>query len=287
MFVVKYLLLISVCATVIVGGNGRLMSQINTERKDSKSSAETRIDLWDPVPESPSTKPPREILDGYWRSQFKRVNREVAAAKDSKVVFFGDSITLNWSNASAAGQAVWKEKFSRYRPINMGNSGDITPVMLYRVNNGNLDFPKDQHPRVAVLLCGTNNFVVTKSAGGKVEWDLGANCPPEDVAHGVRAIAQVFRRKLPNTYLIVMGVLPVANKDRRENCRKVNDHLKKIRVDKDHMVFVDLWDRFTNADGSLRKKLFSDGTHLTSEGYQVWAEGIESIIADRVAIDKR
>jgi hypothetical protein len=39
----------------------------------------------------------------------------------------------------------------------MGNSGDITPVMLYRVNHGNLDFPKGQAPRVAVLLCGTNN----------------------------------------------------------------------------------------------------------------------------------
>lgn len=48
----------------------------------------------------------------------------------------------------------------------MGNSGDITPVMLYRVTHGNLDFPKDHQPKVAVLLCGTNNFVVTQSAGG-------------------------------------------------------------------------------------------------------------------------
>ena len=43
----------------------------------------------------------------------------------------------------------------------MGNSGDITPVMLYRTANGNVDFPKGQAPRVAVLLCGTNNYGVT------------------------------------------------------------------------------------------------------------------------------
>ncbi|MFT6861711.1 MAG: hypothetical protein ACJAVK_000264 [Akkermansiaceae bacterium] len=93
----------------------------------------------------------------------------------------------------------------------MGNSGDITPVMLYRALNGNIDFDRGQQPKVAVLLCGTNNFVVKASAGGKVQWGLGVDCPPEDVAAGARAVAQVFRRKLPQTRVIMLGILPVAN----------------------------------------------------------------------------
>jgi lysophospholipase L1-like esterase len=178
---------------------------------------------------------------------------------------------------------VWKEYFSQYLPINMGNSGDITPVMLYRVRHGNLAFPKRQQPDVAVLMCGTNNFVVTQSAGGKVKWDLGPKCPPEEVAEGVRAIAQEFRRRLPRTRLIVMGILPVANQAKRAKCREVNRHLKKIKFDHDKVVLVDLWEQFIQPDGSLRKELFTDGTHLTTAGYRVWARGIESLIEDLVS----
>lgn len=70
----------------------------------------------------------------------------------------------------------------------MGNSGDITPVMLYRATKGNLDFAEGQPPRVAVLLCGTNNYAVLQSDGGKVKWDLGMKAPPAEVTDGIRCI---------------------------------------------------------------------------------------------------
>ena len=246
------------------------------------SPARTPNDFWAQVPKSPSTTMPDEIRDGYWRGQFERVSREVAAAKGSEVVFFGDSITLNWTSNEGKGKKVWEESFAKYKPINMGNSGDITPVMLYRVAHGNLDFPKGQHPKVAVLLCGTNNFVVTQSAGGKEKWDLGANCPPVDVAHGVRAIAQEFRRRLPQTRLIIMGILPVATAAKRDKVRQVNEHLAGIEFKKNEAVYLDLWGTFTNEDGTVKKDLFTDGTHLTEEGYRVWAKALEPLIAEMV-----
>lgn len=279
----KYLLIVSICALGLVEFSGNPMDKFISESRAEKPSAATRVNFWDPIPPSPSTTIPEGIQDGYWRGQFQRVNREIAAANGTRVVFFGDSITLNWSIGPDKGQRVWNDTFSKYNPINMGNSGDITPVMLYRVRHGNLDFREGQQPDVAVLLCGTNNFVVTKSAGGKVEWDLGAECPPEDVAHGVRAIAQEFRRRLPQTHLIVMGILPVANEAKRAKCRQVNDHLNEVNFDKDEVVYVDLWDEFVNPDGSLHKELFTDGTHLTTAGYRVWAAGIEPLIAERVS----
>jgi lysophospholipase L1-like esterase len=227
-------------------------------------------------------KTPDEIRDDYWRGQFQRVNREVAAANGTQVVFFGDSITLNWSSDQAKGQKIWNEFFAKYQPINIGNSGDITPVMLHRVTHGNLDFPQGQHPKVAVLLCGTNNFAVTQSAGGQEKWDLGSDCPPQDVAHGVRAITQEFRRRLPQTRLIIMGILPVASADKRDKVRQVNQHLAEIEFKQNEAVYVDLWDKFTNEDGSLKKELFTDGTHLTEEGYRVWAKNIAPLIAEMV-----
>lgn len=279
----KYVLVVTFYTMGLVVCINNAMGQFRSKSRDEKSSVTTSVDFWDPIPSSPSTTMPEKIQDGYWHGQFQRVNREVAAANETKVVFFGDSITLNWSIGPGKGKEVWKKFFSKYNPINMGNSGDITPVMLYRVRHGNLAFPKGQHPKVAVLMCGTNNFVVNQSAGGKVKWDLGDKCPPNDVAHGVRAIAQEFRRRLPKTRLIIMGILPVANEAKRAKCRQVNKHLKEINFGKDEVVFVDLWDKFLNLDGSLNKELFTDGTHLTTAGYRIWAAGLESPIAESLS----
>jgi lysophospholipase L1-like esterase len=237
-------------------------------------SQETVPKFADPIPPSSSTKAPEQILDGYWKSEYDRVNKEVSKADGSQLVFFGDSITLGWSIGKAEGKAVWEKQFAKYKPINMGNSGDITPVMLYRVNNGNLDFPKGQAPRVAVLLCGTNNYVVKQSAGGKEKWELGIDTPPGEVADGVRAVAQAFRQKLPTTRVIVLGILPVKDPTKWAKCRETNRILSGYQYPKDEVVFLDLAERFLNPDGTLKAELFTDGTHLTPAGYEVMADAL-------------
>lgn len=231
--------------------------------------------FWDPIPASPSTSAPDAIKDDYWRSQFERVNKEVASAEDVQVVFFGDSITKGWTLLQAKGKPVWEQRFGKYNPINMGNSGDITPVMLYRVAHGNLDFPEGQAPAVAVLLCGTNNYVVTQSDGGNVKWDLGMDTPPGEVADGIRAIAQQFRKRLPGTRVIVLGILPVKNQTKWAKVQQTNRILAEYDYPEDEVVFMDLQDRFMNADGTLKADLYTDGTHLTTEGYKVWADAIQ------------
>lgn len=236
--------------------------------------------FWDEIPLSPSTTAPSRVQDDYWNSQFLRVNREVAAAENARLVFFGDSITWFWSLGNATGREVWEGQFAAYNPINMGNSGDITPVMLHRVTCGNLDFPYGRHPRVAVLLCGINNFGVTQSAGGKEKWDLGIDCPPEDIAHGQRAIAQVFRRRLPHTRLIMMALLPVADPAKWERCRRVNAINASLARDPDEVAFVNLQDSFLQPDGTINRTLYADGIHLSTQGYQAWAKGIAPLIEE-------
>lgn len=228
----------------------------------------------DKIPLSASSTAPAQISDAYWHSEFERVNKAVAKADGSQVIFFGDSITLGWSIGKAEGKAVWEKQYAKYNPINMGNSGDITPVMLYRATKGNLDFAKGQAPRVAVLLCGTNNYVVVQSDGGKVKWDLGMDTPPGEVADGVRAVAQAFRRKLPETRVIVLGILPVKNPTKWAKCRETNRILASFRYPKDEVIFIDLEDRFLNAEGTIKPELFTDGTHLTPAGYAVMADAI-------------
>lgn len=242
------------------------------------SSLQAAEQFWDEIPLSPSTTLPAVVLDDYWNSEFVRVNGEVAAKQNTQLVFFGDSITWSWSLGPATGKELWAEQFAAYNPINMGNSGDITPVMLHRVTRGNLDFPEGKHPKVAIMLCGINNFGVTQSNGGKEKWDLGMNCPPEEIAEGQRAIAQVFRRKLPQTRLIMMALLPVADKVKWEKCQRVNAINASLTCDPNQVAFVNLQDSFLLPDGTINKSLFADGLHLTKEGYQAWAKGIAPVI---------
>lgn len=237
-------------------------------------SQQTAPDFSDPVPASASTTAPDRIQDAYWHGQFKRVNKEVAEADGAQLVFFGDSITLKWSMDAADGKVAWDKHFAKYRPINMGNSGDITPVMLYRLMQGNLDFPEGQAPRVAVLLCGTNNYGVMQSDGGKVKWDLGMKTSPREVADGVRAIAQAFRRKLPTTRVIILGILPVADQKKWVKCQETNRILAGYQYPKDSVVFLDLAKRFLNHEGTIQPELFKDGTHLTPQGYAVLADAL-------------
>jgi hypothetical protein len=126
--------------------------------------AHAAVHFWDEIPASASTTIPAVVLDDYWISEFQRVNREVAAARDCKLVFFGDSITWSWSLGPATGKEIWEKQFAPYQPLNMGNSGDITPVMLHRVTRGNLDFPAGRHPKVAVLLCGISHDLTVVDA---------------------------------------------------------------------------------------------------------------------------
>jgi lysophospholipase L1-like esterase len=265
-----------IATLIMVGCNNA--PHLHADDRDASSSKPIVPDFWDEIPASPSTTIPDGIRDGYWHSQFQRVNQAVARADQSQVVFFGDSITLRWSMLKAEGKAVWEEQFAKYNPINMGNSGDITPVMLYRVTHGNLDFAPGQEPRVAVLLCGTNNYVVTQSDGGKVKWDLGIDTPPRDVAHGVRAVAQEFRRRLPNTRVILLGILPVKSQAKWIKCKETNWINASYRYPIDEVVFLDLQDHFLNADGSLKADLFVDGTHLSLSGYAVLAGELAPMI---------
>lgn len=147
--------------------------------------------------------------------------------------------------------------------------------MLYRTRNGNLDFAQGQEPQVAVLLCGTNNYVVKQSDGGNVKWDLGIDTPPAEVADGVRAVAQAFREELPTTRVIVLGILPVKNKEKQPKCAETNRILAERSYPKDEVVFLDLQNHFMNEDGSLKSELYTDGTHLTPKGYEVMADAIE------------
>ena len=78
--------------------------------------------------------------------------------------------------------------------------------------------------------------------------------------------------------MIVLGILPVKNGKKWAKCRESNRILASYQYPKDEVVFMNLEDRFLNAEGSIKPELFLDGTHLTTKGYAVMAGALVPVI---------
>ena len=104
----------------------------------------------------------------------------------------------------------------------------------------------------------------------------GSNSPQE-IADGLVAITKQLREKLPKTKVLLLGVFPRgSNKDdaRRMVNEKANAIFKKLADGKD-VHYLDIGDKFLEADGTLTRKIMPDLLHLSEEGYTIWAESIE------------
>jgi lysophospholipase L1-like esterase len=65
-----------------------------------------------------------------------------------------------------------------------------------------------------------------------------------------------------------------------EDIKKTNAALDPLKLDSDPNVKVlDLWSNFTNADGTIKKDLFTpDNIHLSPAGYAVYAQRLKPLL---------
>jgi lysophospholipase L1-like esterase len=65
-----------------------------------------------------------------------------------------------------------------------------------------------------------------------------------------------------------------------EDIQKTNAALDPLKLDSDAKVkLLDLWSDFTNADGTIKKDLFTpDNIHLSPAGYAVYAEKLKPLL---------
>jgi lysophospholipase L1-like esterase len=192
---------------------------------------------------------------GGWMKRHQSFNQRVARG-NVDLLLIGDSITHGWEGR---GKNVWAKFYGKRNAVNLGIGGDRTQHVIWRLDNGNV---KNISPKAAVIMIGTNNS--------------GSNSPQE-IADGLVAITKQLREKLPKTKVLLLGVFPRgSNKDdaRRMVNEKANAIFKKLADGKD-VHYLDIGDKFLEADGTLTRKIMPDLLHLSEEGYTIWAESIE------------
>ncbi|MDX2104878.1 MAG: GDSL-type esterase/lipase family protein [Candidatus Melainabacteria bacterium] len=143
-----------------------------------------------------------------------------------------------------------------------GISHDRSENLLWRLRNGEANFNKDNPPKNAVMMIGTNNI-------GRATTD--------DIVRGIMENHKELRTKLPNAQIIVVGVLPKGddasnNQQIQEINRKVAEQLK----DKPNTVFVDARSALMNDNQYIPELWKPAHINLTTQGQNKLLEVINA-----------
>jgi len=176
---------------------------------------------------------------------------------DIKLVFVGDSITHGWRTV---GEPVWQKYFAPYKALNLGVDADRTQHVLWRLKNGELD---GYAASLFVITIGVNN----------------SQDPALDVAAGIEAIVKEIENKQPQARILLMGILPQSPKP--SPWRRHNDEISRLIAKLDDgrkLKYLDIGDKFLNADKTISKDVMPDFLHPSLKGYEIWAQAIAETV---------
>jgi len=201
-------------------------------------------------------------------AQLKRYQADNAAlsppaAREKRVVFYGDSITDGWGRRENTG-----EFFPGKPYINRGISGQTTPQMLVRFEQDVVRL----HPAVVLILAGTNDI-----AG-----NTGPSTP-QMTEDNFAAMASIAKEN--GIRVIPASITPVYNYPWKQGVepvpviREINGWLKDYAA-REHLVYLDYYSAMVDEKGAMKPGLSSDGVHPTAQGYAVMAPLAEAAIAE-------
>jgi len=221
--------------------------------------------LWQEIPPSASTacraNPEVEGRQAH-------IDEQVAHADRVELILMGDSITHYWETGDKY-KTTYTELTADRHAVNLAVTGDVTPGMIYRLEQrGHLDFKDGVTPKVAMLLCGTNNL-------HRKMLDLkGRDSDPREVADGIRAIIQIFVRRFPSIRIVNLAVFPT----RWHQGWRATNEITRDYADGRQVLALNLEHLFLNEDGSLNKDLMPDGIHPNAAGYRAWLDAMGPLI---------
>jgi lysophospholipase L1-like esterase len=182
-----------------------------------------------------------------------------------RILFLGDSLIERFLYDAPL---VWREHMQTRGVLNAGVSGDRTENLLWRLQNGNLEGPA---PALVILLIGTN--------------DLAYDGPPRSpalTAEGIRANLLYLRRVLPDTPILLLGLLPrggSSDSALRQKTVAVNRLISGC-ADGRSVFYADIGDALLDAQGRLAAEISPDRLHFSETGYAILAPRLDALIDD-------
>jgi len=191
----------------------------------------------------------------------------IANTNDFDILFLGDSITYLWNvgdgdiSGYPGGKTVFDKYFAGMKIANFGIPGDSTQGVLWRLQNGE---GQGHKPKAVMLLIGTNNNGNTA----------------DEIAEGIGADVLELRKDFPDAKILLMAIFPRgtgpsdAGRLKMEAANKIIARLD----DQKHVFFMNINDKFLNANGGLVGFRTSDHLHPVPEGYEIWASAVAPVL---------
>ena len=168
-----------------------------------------------------------------------------------RVVFLGDSIIE---------QGQWDGWFPALPTLTRGIGGESIADVAARLGSAL------HAPRAVVLMIGTNDVHEARNSA-----DIAA------AAIRMKTLVEAIRQAAPEVVLVVNSIAP-RTLHYQERIVAFNAELVRIAAAADAQ-YLDLWPAMAGPDGAIRPELTTDGLHLTAQGYAVWAEALQPMLA--------
>ena len=215
------------------------------------------FEAWEPWPAS-------DDPNSDWHAKHQQLCRNLRSVRP-RLLFIGDSITAELEEKA---QSVWERHFLPLRAAQIGIPADRTQNVLWRLENG---AARGVSPEVVVLLIGTNNLFHNDDAG---------------VVRGISAVIDRLRASLPQSRLLVLGILPreaAPDAPLRGRIATINQNLGSYCAGRG-VEFADIGAMLLDPQGRLVETVSPDGLHLSVEGYQRLAATVLALLAERFGI---
>lgn len=99
---------------------------------------------------------------------------------------------------------------------------------------------------------------------------------PEDIVAGIRSVIAQTKIRFPGIKIVLLSILPNARAG--EKMAEVNRRLPALEQS-DEVRYLDLAAKFTPVADNW-KGLSRDKLHLSAEGYALWAEALDPVLAE-------
>jgi len=198
------------------------------------------------APVNPATNPLSRDNLPWWHA---RHEEKLARIRQGHVdlVFLGDSIMQDWEERGPPEwrdfAPQWQRFYGDRNAVNLGFKGDTTASLLWRIEHGEVD---GINPKVAVILIGANN-------NGRM------HSSAEQTLEGIAAIIGALHRRLPQTRILLLSVLPSERSAWvDETTAAINRGLAERYGHGGEVTYLDVTPVFMK-DGHLDRSAFLDG----------------------------
>lgn len=224
--------------------------------------------------DNPAARP--AMRDERWQNDHAK--REARLQKGQvDILLVGDSITHGWKRHPE----LLQQCFDGQQVVNLGHPADKTENILWRLTNHEMD---KIAPQVAIVMAGTNN-------SNNDDYSI------QEIAGGVEAIVQLLQAKLPESKILLLGILPRGSREQRigikdglteasmnpqwQKINQVNGILEAFADDK-HVVYLNINSAFLNENGALPITVMPDLLHPSAEGYARWSRAMMPLLTKMI-----